>query len=60
MHADAPPIAADGTYDAFAVFDSVPSIVSALDLSESQFLSLLLAFIGIGSAYIGLHANSSL
>ena len=47
------PIAADGDYDAFAVFDSVPGIVSTLDVSESRFMSLFLAFIGVGSAYIG-------
>jgi hypothetical protein len=53
MNADSKPIAADGTYDAFAVFDSVPAIVRTLDKSESRYLSLLLAFIGVGSAFIG-------
>jgi hypothetical protein len=43
------------SYDCFAVFDSVPAIVRSLDKSESRFLSLLAAFIGVGSAYVGRH-----
>jgi len=43
------------SYDCFAVFDSVPAIVRSLDKTESRFLSLLSAFIGIGSAYVGKH-----
>lgn len=50
---DATPIATDGDYDAFAVFDSVPGIVKSLDVSESKFMSLFLAFIGVGSVFIG-------
>ena len=53
MTFDPTPIGADGDYDAFAVFDSVPGIVKTLDVSESRFMSLFLAFIGVGSAYIG-------
>ena len=53
MDAAATPIAAEGDYDAFAVFDSVPAIVKSLDKSESRFMSLFLAFIGVGSAFIG-------
>jgi hypothetical protein len=47
------PIAADGDYDAFAVFDSVPGIVKSLDVTESKFMSILTAFIGVGSAFVG-------
>jgi hypothetical protein len=52
---DATPMATDGDYDAFAVFDSVPGIVHSLDVSESRFMSIFLAFIGVGSVFIGSH-----
>jgi hypothetical protein len=50
---DSTPMATDGDYDAFAVFDSVPGIVHSLDISESRFMSIFLAFIGVGSVFIG-------
>ncbi len=52
MTVDFTPIA-DETYDSYAVFDSVPAIVSSLDKTESRFWSLLLAFVGVGSIYVG-------
>ena len=56
-NSDATPMATDGDYDAFAVFDSVPGIVKSLDKSESKFMSLFLAFIGVGSVFIGSHRH---
>jgi hypothetical protein len=52
MTIDLTPIG-DESYDCFAVFDSVPAIVRSIDKTESRFLSLLCAFIGVGSAFVG-------
>jgi hypothetical protein len=43
----------DDTYDVYAVMDIVPEIVRTMRPGESRSISLLLAFIGAGSAYIG-------
>ena len=52
MTFDCTPIA-DETYDSFAVYDSVPAIVNSLDKTESRFWSIFLAFVGVGSIYVG-------
>jgi hypothetical protein len=48
------PIAADGDYDAFASFDSVPAIVESLELGDSKFWSILSAFVGVGELFVSI------
>ena len=43
----------DEEYDVFAVMDNVPMVVKSVARKESRFVSLLSAFFGIDSEFIG-------